>query len=148
MTSINAQTVANKVYQKVLSGKKVVLGEIIKESGYSESISLHPIHVTRTKSYKMALERASKPLQDRLMREINEIELAMSKKDKNKEEYRVLAGVLDLSIKNYQLLSGGATERQVFVLPSEVMIRNKIETTGEQGRGVDKILPIDLPKEG
>jgi formylmethanofuran dehydrogenase subunit E-like metal-binding protein len=54
----------------------------------------------------------------------------MSKKNKNKEEYRTLVGALDILTKNYQLLTGGVTSRNVFVLPSEVMDKNNIQSSG------------------
>lgn len=129
MGSISAQQVALKVSETIRKGKKVVLGKAITEVGYSLSTSLKPSLVTNTKSYKTALELERKPLIERLDREIDAIELALSKKDKNKEEYRILVGSLDIMVKNRQLLSGGATERQVFVLPSEVMDKNNIQRT-------------------
>ncbi len=114
MGSINATVVAQKVSETIRRKKKVVLGDIIVDSGYSKETSLKPKLVTSTMAYKKALDVERKPLIERLDKEINAIELALSKKDKSKEEYRTLVGSLDIMIKNRQLLSGGATERQVF----------------------------------
>lgn len=127
MGSINAQVVAKKISDTIGKKKKVVLGEILRDTGYSKQTSLTPSLVTNTVAFQKAMELERKPLLEGLQREINEIKLAMSKKNKNKEEYRTLVGSLDILVSNYQLLSGGATQRQVFVLPGEVMEKNIIE---------------------
>lgn len=132
MGSINAQRAAQKVYANIRMGKKVVMSDIVKEAGYAPSIARHPSHVTRTKSFQKALDVERRPILDGLQAQINRIKDALAKKDMNAEETRVLVGSLDILIKNYQLLSGGATERQVFVLPSEVIDSNKIATTEEK----------------
>ena len=75
----------------------------------------------------MIMERARKPLLERLTQQINSVEYELSRKKLSKEDYRTLVGSLDIYIKNYQLLSGGATERNILVLPSEVMARNDIQ---------------------
>ena len=97
----------------------------MREVGYSKNTSLQPYKITRGKTY----QKLTRPLLDGLQEEINAIKNAMALKDKNEEEYRVLAYSMDILTKNYQLLSGGATERQVFVLPSEVITRNAIVTS-------------------
>jgi len=127
MGSINAQMSAIKVSETIRKGKKVILGDILKENGYSDATANSPSLVTKTKSYMTALELEKRPLLEGLQREINEIKQAMANKDKSKEEYRTLVGSLDIVTRNYQLLSGGATERQVFVLPSEVLEKNSIK---------------------
>ncbi len=131
MASINAQNVARKVLSNIKEGKKVNRTEIIAKTGYSPATASVPSLVTDTKSYKRIMELEGKPLLDQLTIEIQEIKSAMSGKDKTKEEYRTLVGALDIMIHNYQLLSGGATERQVFVIPSEIMERNNIKESKE-----------------
>lgn len=128
MGSLNAQRAASKVIEKVRKGQKVKYGEILLDVGYSRSVSKRPSKVTDTKAYKTALSLETMPIIEGLLTEINEIKMAMAGKDKGQEEYRILVGSLDILTKNYQLLSGGATERQVFVLPSEVIERNTIST--------------------
>lgn len=128
MGSLNAQKFANKVSEKVLKGELVNLGKIAREVGYSESVAKAPSHITNTKTYRTV----AKPLIEGLQSEIERVKLAMSKKDLCDEEYKVLVYSLDVLTKNYQLLSGGATERQVFVLPAEVLERNKIQADDEQ----------------
>ena len=122
MSSLNAQLVAQKVSENIRIGKKVVLGEIIRNSGYSRETSLKPKLVTDTKSYKMAII----PVIDSMESQIQRINEAIANRDLSKEEYRTLVGALDIYIKNYQLLSGRSTSREILVLPSEVMEKNNI----------------------
>ena len=138
MGSINAQQTAYKVLETISQGKKVKIGEIIKQNGYSPVTATVPSMVTNTKTYRMIMEEAKKPLIERLDREINEVTLAITTKKKNKEEYRTLIGSLDILIKNKHLLSGGITSLNVFVLPSEVMQRNEIMANNKD----------DMTKEG
>jgi hypothetical protein len=126
MGSINAQQVAMKVSGNIRKGKKVVLAEIIKEVGYSPSIADSPSLVTNTQSYKTALALETKPLLEQLEQHRQKILNELATRKLNKEEYRTLIGSLDIITRNTQLLSGGATSRNVLVLPSEVMERNTI----------------------
>jgi hypothetical protein len=128
MASLNVQRAVSKISEKVKKGEKVVYGQIMKEVGYSNSVCKHPQKLHTTKTYR----RLMKPLLERLQDQIDSIVDAMNGKDKTQEDFRVLAYSLDVLVKNQQLLSGGATERKVFVLPSEVLNKNKIEfSTGE-----------------
>lgn len=127
MGSINAQRVAQKVSETIQKGELVKLGEIIENVGYAKTTSLKPELVTNTDSYKKALAIESKPIIDGLQAQINRYKEAIARKDLDNEELRVLTYSLDIAIKNYQLLSGGATERQVFVLPSELLEKNDIK---------------------
>lgn len=127
MASLNAQLVAKKVSETIRKNEKVVLGEIIRNSGYSIETSLKPKLVTGTKSYKGAI----RPVVDGIEVEIHRIMDAVNQKDHDKEEFRVLVYSLDILIKNYQLLSGGVTERQVLVLPSELIAKNNIRESIE-----------------
>ena len=127
MGSINAQQTAFKVLETIGTGKKVNMGEIIKKQGYSPKTALTPTLVTNTKSYRQTLEWSKKPILEGIQTEINRVKAELASRNPSQEEYRTLVGSLDIYIKNYQLLSGGATERQVFVLPSEVMERNAIQ---------------------
>ena len=126
MGSINAQRVALKVSETIRKGQLVDLEDIIISQGYSRSTAKSPALVLNTKAYKLAMEIERKPLLEGLQSEINRIKLAISRKDLSQEDFRTLAYGMDILIKNYQLLSGGATERQVFVLPSELIKRNDI----------------------
>lgn len=128
MASIDAKQVARKVSETIRKGQKVKLGEIIRNQGYSESTSLRPKLVTQTRSFQEAIT----PIVSGLSKQIEETKIAMSNKDLGKETLATLTYHLDTLIRNYQLLSGGATERQVFILPSEVMERNNLVESKEQ----------------
>jgi hypothetical protein len=128
MASLNVQRAVSKISEKVKKGEKVIYGQIMKEVGYSKSVCEHPQKLHATKTYRKLM----KPLLERLQDQIDSIVDAMNGKDKTQEDFRVLAYSLDVLVKNQQLLSGGATERKVFVLPSEVLNKNKIGfSTGE-----------------
>lgn len=131
MGSINAQAVAMEVSESIRLGKSVKLGKILKKKGYSDSTSLSPTLVTKTKSYKQAMAVEAKPIIEGMKLQIEKFKEALASRDLSGEETRSLVYALDIFIKNYQLLSGGATERQVFVIPSEVMDRHNI-TSGEK----------------
>lgn len=133
MGSLRAQKLAIKVSENIRSkGKPKTLGQLMKEVGYSNETSKKPFLITRTKSFNQALIAENAPLIEGIQKEINRIKNAMAIKDLNGEDYRTLAGSLDLLTKNFQLLSGGATERQVFVIPSEVINRNKDQQVTDQ----------------
>lgn len=108
MASINALQAAKKVSEAVRKGKKVFIGEILREVGYSDQTSKSPQRVTETKTYKKAMGN----IIDGIAEEIERIKKAMSRKDLDAERYRDLSEVMDKLIKNQQLLSGGDTERQ------------------------------------
>ena len=127
MPSLNAQLVAQKVSETIRTGRKVVLGEIIRNSGYSRETSLKPKLVTDTKSYKTAIT----PLIDGMAIEIQRIKDAIASRDLNQEEFRTLIYSFDTLVKNHQLLSGGATSRQIFCIPSEIMEKNNIRESLE-----------------
>ena len=126
MGAINPQKVALKVCETIAKNKLVDLEDIIISEGYAKSTAHNSYLVTRTKAYKATMAIQSQPLLEKLQGEINRAKLALSKIDLSTQSYRELVYGLDILIKNYQLLSGGATERQVFVLPSQVIDKNNI----------------------
>ena len=132
MGAINPQRVAKKVSQTIQRGELVDLEDIIASVGYAASTAKRSGMVTNTKAYKATMAIMEKPLLEGIQAEINRLKLAMSKKDLMQEDYRTLAYGMDIQVKNYQLLSGGATERQVFVLPAEIMTKNAIEPSVEK----------------
>ena len=127
MTSLNAQLVAQKVSETIRNGRRVVLGEIIRNSGYSRGTSLKPKLVTDTKSYKSAI----RPVIDGMESQIQRIKETIASRDLSKEDYRTLIYSFDILVKNHQLLSGGATSRQIFCIPSEIMEKNNIKESVE-----------------
>jgi len=107
MSSENAKAVAKEVITRVRNGKKINFQEIQQNHGYSKSSAV-AMKGTRNDTYKEAV----KPLSDGLAKEIEKIKLEMSLRDISDEKYKDLADVLDKLVKNYQLVTGGATERQ------------------------------------
>ena len=132
MGSTNAMLVANKVLDTIREGKLVNKRKIIESVGYSKHTATVSPLVTNTKTYKAIMERASKPLLERLDEQINKTEFALSQKNLKKEDVKTLIFSLDILIKNKQILSGGITSLNVFVLPSEVMQRNDIKQTKDR----------------
>ena len=123
MASINAKNGAIKVLERVRNGKLVVYKDIMQEVGYSKATSKIPEQMTKTKSYRNIIT----PVISKIDRDIDRMQNALGKKDMDKETVKVLVSSLDVLIKNHQLLSGGATDRKILVLPSEVIGRNIIE---------------------
>jgi hypothetical protein len=122
MGTLNIQRFANKLSEKVRTNELVDLGKIARDVGYSNSLSKTPQKITNTKTFKLL----TKPLLDGLHEQVKQLQLSI--KDTSLDDYDLRSKVYayDIMVKNYQLLSGGATERQVFVLPSEVMNKNNI----------------------
>ncbi len=106
MASENARQVAKKVLETVGKGQKVNLGKIIKEVGYSESVSESPTKVTETMSFQNEMS----PFIEKMIKERNRILQAMEEKDLTKVQYQHLAEVADKFTKNIQLLGGKPTE--------------------------------------
>lgn len=102
------------------------------ESGYSRTAAKKPYRVMNTPAFASALVTENAPIIEGMQMFVNKIKNALASKDLVQEESKVLTYMLDTFIKNYQLLSGGATERQVFVLPSQVMDRNAIEPSKDE----------------
>ena len=136
MGSINAQRLAQKITEKSRRGEKVVLYDTLKEVGYSENTALQPSRITRTLSFKKAMELESRPVIEQLEKLRQKIITALHQKDLSQEEVRTLAGSLDIVNKNVHLLNGGNLTTNVFVLPSEVMEKNRIrEANASKGVG-------------
>lgn len=104
--SENAKAVANDIINYVRERKKVNLGEILKNRGYSRSVQLAPTKVTRTKSFLQAV----KPMLPQFEAERQRFVSALNKKNLSKEKTAVLLSGLDILTKNIQLLSGKSTE--------------------------------------
>lgn len=121
MGSLNATAVAHKVAQCVMKGKKVNIGKIVREQGYSKSISLAPTKVTKTKTYMAIMQNVTGALEKERARIIE----AMGRKDISAEKYGTLVQSADIITKNIQLLSGKATENVAMVIEVSEAIANK-----------------------
>ncbi|MES2006866.1 MAG: hypothetical protein V4436_02025 [Patescibacteria group bacterium] len=104
--SVNARLVAREVIRKTQAGEKIVMGQIVRAIGYSESVVKNPSQVTGTESYIDEIETYSK----RLERHRDKILKAMEKKDLDEEEYRTLSEAQAKVTHDVQLLTGGKTE--------------------------------------
>jgi hypothetical protein len=124
----NPKRLAHKVIEQVRKGNLVNLQRLSVDIGYSPSSAVAQKAV-RTKQYKAEIAKLSRPILEGMIEQINKIKDEIMSRNLNGEDTRTLTYTLDTYIKNYQLLSGGATERQVFVIPSEVMERNNIMQT-------------------
>ena len=121
-TSKRRIAVAEKIALNSRNGELQSMAEMMREQDYSPSVVNRPSDLTSTPSFQEEIA----PLADRLGIEQNRIMRAMSTKALEKEDYKTLVASLDVVTKNRQLLSGGATERRILVLPSDVMSRNAI----------------------
>lgn len=139
MGSVNASRVVGKINERVRKGQIVSVSKIMEEVGYSKTSS-QALKVTKTKAYA----NLTRPIIDGLLEQINKIKNEIASRDLSQEETKLLVGTLDIYIKNYQLLSGGATSREVFMLPSEVIQRNDITI-----KSIDDVPKLsEKPKEG
>lgn len=105
MASKNAKLVANKVSETIRKRKKIVMGEIIRDSGYAESTSLSPTLVTNTLSYQEEI----KPIADEMERLRNKAINEMHNKDLSKERLDTLSNVVRNLTHDIQLVKGKPT---------------------------------------
>lgn len=106
MPSTNAIMVANDVKEAIRKHEKVHLGNILRNRGYSESVSLQPTLVTRTKSYRSVMQ----PYITRLTAERNRLLRELESRDLSTEDYRIVSEAFDRLNKNLLLAEGKATE--------------------------------------
>lgn len=111
MASEAAEAVAKEVIKTVRNGQIPNFQKIQKKHGYSDK-SAKTMVAKRTKTYKKAIA----PFEALLNKEISKIQLEMARRDISEEKYKDLSEVLDKLYKNYQLATGGATERTEFTL--------------------------------
>jgi len=121
MASENAKAVAQEVIERVRKGEKVNFQEIQQNHGYSEA-SAKSMKAKETDTYQKEI----KPLVDRLKDEIDRIQLEMSSRDLTPEKLRDLSDILDKYVKNYQLLSGGATENKKLTIIFDEAFKERI----------------------
>jgi hypothetical protein len=112
MASKNAENVAKKVLESLGKGKKINLGKIARESGYSNNTADNPKNITETKTYQDTVQ----PFIDKMIKERDRIIDAMTKKDLDTVQYDSLNRGLDTLTKNIQLLNGGKTESNEMII--------------------------------
>lgn len=109
MGSIAPQLLAQKISANIRKGKRTILYDAIKSVGYPHSVARKPKLVTETLAFKKAFALENKDIVQGLDLEIARIQLALSRKNLSKEEYKTLVQAFDIQVKNKQLLSGGST---------------------------------------
>jgi hypothetical protein len=107
MASENAKNAAKKVLETIGKGEKVVLGKILRETGYADNTADNPILVTSTDSYQDEVA----PFVKKLEKERDRIIKAMTEKDLTDVQYQHLTAATDTLTKNIQLLGGKETEK-------------------------------------
>jgi len=88
------------------------LGEMLIEAGYSKSISTVPSLIFQSK----VIQKSMKSFLDKLKEERNRILQAMSEKNLNKEQYKVLSDSLTKANHDIQMFEGKPTENIGFSL--------------------------------
>lgn len=106
MSSESAKAVAAVVLENLRKGKKISIGKIARENGYTANTADNPKNITETKSYQEMVS----PVVGKMEKERDRIILALSKKKLSKEKYRDMIDGLDKLTKNIQLLSGKETD--------------------------------------
>lgn len=133
MASENAKAVALEVSESIRKRKKIILGKIIRENGYSIQTSLKPKLVTATKTYQKIMQPIVEKLEIERQRAIDELSL----KDLTKERYSDLVKGVDIITKNIQLLGGKPTEINKIDL-SDLSNEELVKLTEESDEGISE----------
>jgi hypothetical protein len=109
----------NKVISQVLEdmgkvGYTKKLREIMKNAGYSKAIQKNPQLIMNSPRIKEHLKPFIKRIEEKKSMALNEL----TQEKVRKAGARDIAGVVDILVKNEQLLKGGATAR-VIISPQE-----------------------------
>jgi hypothetical protein len=107
--SENAKRVAREVEAQIIRGELINLSKASRKAGYSER-SIRAMKPQKTKTY----QREIVSVVDRIARIREDMLLALSNKDLDKEKASTLIEGLDKLTKNHQLLTGEATENTEF----------------------------------
>lgn len=114
MASQNAKAVAKEVLETMGKGKKVSVSKIASKHGYAKSSAKNPQQITRTKTYKDAVD----PVVKAMIRERDRAIKLMEKKITG-AKYRDLTDSIDKLTKNIQLLSGKETTKEAVIFTWE-----------------------------
>lgn len=110
MSTINQQTVVNRIKKKVGKGR-ISIGKEMKGI-YSDSVAKNPKKLTGSKGYQEEI----KPALEQYEKELQSILKAMEKKNKDSEQYRTLVDSADKVQKQIQILTGGRTGDEAIVI--------------------------------
>lgn len=140
--SESARAVARDVNEHVAQGKLVVMGEIMKKHGYSPSQQKNPRFIMKTQSYIEETQSYA----DQLNQHRAKVLKAMSKKNLDKEEYKVLADAQAKLTHDVQLLTGGKTENVAVQEDKLTLMAIVAEIRGLSPAAVEsRILPDQEP---
>ena len=114
LTPKQEKVISLMVENSRVNGNTKSKGEIMRLAGYSKAIQVVPSKVLNSETIKDKLKPFIKKLEAKREMAINEI----TAKKLKKAGARDTAGVLDILIKNTQLLGGGATAN-VVISPKE-----------------------------
>lgn len=128
MASSNAKAVALDVVKMVEKGIKVNHRSLLKKHGYSDSVSLNPHKVTKTKSYMDIVNPALKKIENIRMKSLQ----ALEKKDLKKEKYRDLVSGVDILTRNAQLLGGKATDNVAIQVSISEQVSGKYASMNDE----------------
>lgn len=134
MASQNAKLVANKVLENLGKGKRIIMGEILREAGYADNTADNPKNVTNTKTYKETIS----PIVSRWQKEIERIQAELERRSLSDEKYKELVDSIDKLNKQVQLATGGDTERfGVKPIPIINVPRNNSDTEAKESNQED-----------
>jgi hypothetical protein len=114
LTPKQEKVISLMVENSRINGNTISKGEIMKLAGYSKAIQEVPSKVLNSQTIQDKLKPFIKKLEAKRDLAINEL----TQKKLKKAGARDTAGVLDILIKNTQLLGGGATAN-VVISPKE-----------------------------
>jgi hypothetical protein len=107
MASQNAKMAAKKVLENYGKGKKINMGKILREVGYSDNTADNPRAVMDTESYRAVTE----PVVKRLEGIRNKLIASLEAKDLTEEKAKDSVDMMAKITHDIQLLSGKATEK-------------------------------------
>ncbi len=142
-SSLMAKNVAKDVSATIGSGKKVILKDIIKRNGYSQTVAENPKLVTSTKSYQDSIA----PFVQKMIEE-RDMAIEQMKKTRSKAKYRDLTDAIDKLTKNTQLLTGGrVAEQPIVFMPMELMSKYELSDTLKDNVKDMESKELDKPKD-
>lgn len=114
-------------------GETKSLGELLLEAGYSEETAKNPKLILSSPTIEDGIKDFLNQLDDKRRLALTKI----TERKLDKAPAREVAYVLDILTKNFQLLSGGATERKETIFDDEQVDTIAIRITQRKGSNGD-----------
>lgn len=136
MASENAKKAARLLTEKLGRKEKIVLGKILRDSGYSKSTSETPQNVLGTQTFKEAVA----PFVNRMERIRDKVLAAMDAKDLSKEQFWSLSNSLRGLTHDIQLIKGKNTE-SIGINELQNLTDDELRNytrTGEEGASIER----------